>query len=538
MAFEKKVPIWEALGIEPPESLKTSGFDAGYKPPADYFNWFWHTVSEALTELQDDAVHNTRKVNGKALSEDISLGVADVGAADTLLGNLTAPTTATKNLIYRGNILASNAKSADTYTSIGVYKVYLDGASGAKYNFPTPYGIFVVNASMDETSYDYVSQMFYAMGNSRIYSRSSSDKGATWTAWQQAASNADLTSHTSNKSNPHGVTCSQLGAVQAATSLAKGIDLDTVVTSGFYRINENPVNAPADVAYSQLLVVRGGGDTIAQVIFPYNQARMFFRTGNPTYTSGTGTWKEWVQVYTTFNKPTPADIGAATSGHTHALTASTITGTLPVNKGGTGATTAADARKALDALCKSGDTMTGPLKTRYNYPSIQFYDADGKSYGQLNCSRDTNGNNLIRLGANAKDTEYAEFYAVPLPSSGLTSHKYYQLLTTKAPVPIANGGTGAANDSAALTALGIRRGKTSSISAAASAVSTLNVTFSSACSAVPIVTLTVAGEHTNTDFGRVQYEVTGITKTGFTIRVINKSDSNYTVSFNYIAVIP
>lgn len=74
---------------------------------------------------------------------------------------------------------------------------------------------------------------------------------------------------------------------------------------------------------------------------------------------------------------TPANIGAATSGHTHdgryytetevdtllseksstghthALTASSITGTLPVTKGGTGSTSASDARTALDVYSKS-----------------------------------------------------------------------------------------------------------------------------------------------------------------------------------------
>jgi len=55
MAFEKTVPQWDAAGTEPPSSLKSSGFTAGYKPPAAYFNWFWHGVSQALTELQDGA---------------------------------------------------------------------------------------------------------------------------------------------------------------------------------------------------------------------------------------------------------------------------------------------------------------------------------------------------------------------------------------------------------------------------------------------------------------------------------------------------
>lgn len=52
MAFEKVVPIWNAAGVEPPESLKNSGFAANYKPPAEFFNWFWHNVSQCLTELQ------------------------------------------------------------------------------------------------------------------------------------------------------------------------------------------------------------------------------------------------------------------------------------------------------------------------------------------------------------------------------------------------------------------------------------------------------------------------------------------------------
>jgi hypothetical protein len=52
MAFEKTVPQWDAAGTEPPSTLKASGFTAGYKPPAAYFNWFWHSVSQCLSELQ------------------------------------------------------------------------------------------------------------------------------------------------------------------------------------------------------------------------------------------------------------------------------------------------------------------------------------------------------------------------------------------------------------------------------------------------------------------------------------------------------
>lgn len=102
MAFEKKVPEWLAAGTEPPESLKTSGFEAGMKPPAAYFNWFWHDVSQCLKELQDmtpekiggaAASHATQ--HGKSGSDPITpdmIGAAPAGYG--LGGNIQRLTTA------------------------------------------------------------------------------------------------------------------------------------------------------------------------------------------------------------------------------------------------------------------------------------------------------------------------------------------------------------------------------------------------------------------------------------------------------------
>ena len=53
MEFEKKVPVWNAAGTEPPEELKNTGFTGGYKPPAEFFNWFMHGTSAALQEMQN-----------------------------------------------------------------------------------------------------------------------------------------------------------------------------------------------------------------------------------------------------------------------------------------------------------------------------------------------------------------------------------------------------------------------------------------------------------------------------------------------------
>lgn len=55
MIFKSSPPEWKNAGIEPQEQLKTEGFQAGYKPPAAYFNWFFHGVCECLKELQGKA---------------------------------------------------------------------------------------------------------------------------------------------------------------------------------------------------------------------------------------------------------------------------------------------------------------------------------------------------------------------------------------------------------------------------------------------------------------------------------------------------
>ena len=82
MDFEKKVPEWSAQGTEPPSSLKTSGFQSGYKPPAAYFNWFWNRVSACLTELQ-------AKVKQLRTVPDGGTGKASFTAGSFIMGNGT-----------------------------------------------------------------------------------------------------------------------------------------------------------------------------------------------------------------------------------------------------------------------------------------------------------------------------------------------------------------------------------------------------------------------------------------------------------------
>lgn len=85
---------------------------------------------------------------------------------------------------------------------------------------------------------------------------------------------------------------------------------------------------------------------------------------------------------------TAADVGAAAASHKHAasdINSGTLSSdrlpTVPIAKGGTGATTAAAALTNLGAVAKSGDTMTGDLrldsgKIFFDYGKIVSNDYD------------------------------------------------------------------------------------------------------------------------------------------------------------------
>ena len=65
-----------------------------------------------------------------------------------------------------------------------------------------------------------------------------------------------------------------------------------------------------DMVYSGLINVNNG-----VVTTKYNSANDTFYVRNAQYNNDS--WRAWAEVYTSLNKPTPADIGAAASSHTH-----------------------------------------------------------------------------------------------------------------------------------------------------------------------------------------------------------------------------
>lgn len=82
-----------------------------------------------------------------------------------------------------------------------------------------------------------------------------------------------------------------VGAVPYTVFLPENTDLNTVLTSGFYRLATAQTNAPQGSAYSQMIVSRGS-DTVSQTIYAFNTAMVWVRVGYGIGTS-TETWTNW-----------------------------------------------------------------------------------------------------------------------------------------------------------------------------------------------------------------------------------------------------
>ncbi len=79
---------------EPSENLRQSGFQGGYKPPANVFNWFWRTAMKAITELQ-------AKLSGV---DSAVAGKADASALTAHTGNKSNPHSVTKAQVGLSNV--------------------------------------------------------------------------------------------------------------------------------------------------------------------------------------------------------------------------------------------------------------------------------------------------------------------------------------------------------------------------------------------------------------------------------------------------
>lgn len=143
--------------------------------------------------------------------------------------------------------------------------------------------------------------------------------------------------------------------------------------------------------------------------------------------------------------PTPTDHNATTY---YVI----LTNKNPVTlaQGGTGATTATAALANLGAVAKAGDTMTGNLviSAGSNYKGIRIEGATGAS--SINFY---NTGTRLTIDQYVNGSAGGERFLLPTPEAR-SSDEWYTILTSKSPVTIAQGGTGATTAANALANLG------------------------------------------------------------------------------------
>lgn len=249
MAFEKNVPIWNAPGTEPPESLKNSGFESGYKPPADFFNWFWHNVGLCLMELRE-------KIGGTVVDSSHDL---------------------------------------NDYCSVGVY-TYSAGSAETIANVPEKaQGTLVVLPRLVANDPANVIQIVISRENN-IYVRNRYD--GSWKGWDKTASESALNSAISNHGRHVPDNCAQIS------------NWDTAVKTGWYMGN-NAANAPTNYENSAGslwyfgFVVAHNENYVFQEVYQFTASTDAISIPKYIRARKDGVWGEWHKV--TVQRDVPYD---------------------------------------------------------------------------------------------------------------------------------------------------------------------------------------------------------------------------------------
>ena len=279
------------------------------------------TAAEALENL--GGVPKTRMINNKALSENILLTASDVGAATTAQG--IKADSAIQGVKVNGTLATPDPDKI----------VNIDATS--------------VNAATAEQGAKADSAIQGIQGNgttitkdaSNIVNITPTDIGAVPTS--RTINSKALASNIS-------LTASDVSA--APYEVKSSTDFNSMITPGIYTMRSSSTNSPSG-DYNGLIVLKSdNGNYVEQIAVKEGSTQIYLR-----YLNGS-TWSAWEQL--------------AVSNHTHS--ASNITsGTLPISRGGTGATSASSALSNLGITISSGTWTPAPGSYDGTSPSYSAY---------------------------------------------------------------------------------------------------------------------------------------------------------------------
>lgn len=230
------------------------------------------------------------------------------------------------------------------------------------------------------------------------------------------AAQTSLDSHTSNKSNPHGVTLAQLGVTTTATELNALDGITATVTElnyvdGVTSNIQTQLNGKAASSHTHTIA----NITNLQTTLDGKAASSHtHKVANITDLTATATELNYMDGVTS-NVQTQLD-GKAASSHNHSatnITSGTLSSdrlpTVPISKGGTGATTAADVLTNLGITATASelnyvDGVTSNIQTQLNgkASSSHTHNYAGSS------SAGGDANNALKLQGYTRNNLYAD----------------------------------------------------------------------------------------------------------------------------------
>lgn len=143
MEFNNIPPKWDATGTEPSADLQTSGFKAGYKPPAAYFNYLINKITACLKELQSKLKGHAEDTNNPhgVTKEQVGLGNVN-NTSDASKPISTAQATAIEAAKKAGTdaqtALTTHASNTDNPHKVTKEQVGLDNVPNVATNDQTP----------------------------------------------------------------------------------------------------------------------------------------------------------------------------------------------------------------------------------------------------------------------------------------------------------------------------------------------------------------------------------------------------------------
>lgn len=325
-----------------------------------------------------DAVPSTRKVNNKSLSSDISLTASDVGAATTAQG--TKADSALQGVKVNGTLVTPDSNKT----------VNIDATS--------------ISAATPEQGAKADSAIQGIQGNgttitpnvNKIVSITPSNIGAVPTS--RTVNGKALSSNIS-------LTASDVGA--APYEVKSSTDFNDMTTPGIYTMKSSSTNSPSG-SYNGLIVLKSdNGNYVEQIAVKEGTAQIYLR-----YLSGS-TWSTWKQL--------------ALLEHTHS-SSDIISGTLPISRGGTGATSASVALSNLGVTISSGTWTPTLLSRNGTNPTYSTYYKYAMYYRI---------NNLVyvtfhmKVNISNQGTDYACIRGLPFAAAdnmdgqGLAIHECY-----------------------------------------------------------------------------------------------------------------